>query len=166
MPGIRYFVGNELNVTFDLLLAKKTTWVIVADETTATIYSRKAKKSPLEELFTLENVTGRKKPGDLVSDRGGRSFDRFGDGRHTITKEEAGPKKRAAAAFAKKIALRINKAMREGTCDQFAVISAPRFLGVLRRALAKTGKNAPGLSIDKEMVGQDAATIEKLIADY
>lgn len=153
-------------MTFDLLLAKKTTWVIVADEATATIYSRKAKKSPLEELFTLENVTGRKKPGDLVSDRAGRSFDRFGDARHTMTKEETGPKKRAAAEFAKKIALRVNKAVREGTCDDFAVISAPRFLGVLRRAMSKTGKNAPGLSIDKEMVGQDVAAIEKLLADH
>ena len=83
-----------------------------------------------------------------------------------MTKEDAGPKKRAAAAFAKNIALRVNNAVRDGTCDQFAVISAPRFLSVLRRALAKTGKNAPGLSIDKEMVGQDAAAIEKLVVDY
>ena len=152
-------------MTFDLLLTRKTTWIIVADESKATIYSRKAKKSPLEELCTLGNDAGRKKPGELMSDRGGRSFDRFGDGRHTLTKEESGPKKRAAAAFAKKIALRINKALRDGTCDEFAVISAPRFLGVLRRALTKTGKNAPGLSIDKEMVGQDAAAIEKLLAE-
>lgn len=153
-------------MTFDLLLTRKTTWVIVADESSATIYSRQSKKAPLEELFKLENEAGRKKPGDLTSDRGGRSFDRFGDGRHTMTKEEAGPKKRAAAAFAKKIALRINKAVREGSCDQFALIAAPRFLGVLRRALAKNGKKAPGLSIDKEMVGHDAAAIEKLLADY
>lgn len=153
-------------MSFDLLLTRKTTWVIVADESSATIYSRKAKNSALEELFTLENDAGRKKPGDLVSDRGGRSFDRFGDGRHTMTKEESGPRKRAAADFAKKIALRINKAVRDGTCDQFAVISAPRFLGVLRRAMTKNGKNVPGLTIDKEMVGQDAAAIEKLLADY
>ena len=153
-------------MTFDLLLTRKTTWVIVADEAAATIYSRQSKKGPLEELFKLENEAGRKKSGDLMSDRGGRSFDRFGDGRHTMTKEEAGPKKRAAAAFAKKIALRINTAVRDGTCNQFAVISAPRFLGVLRRAMSKNGKNLPGLSIDKEMVGHDAAAIEKLLADY
>lgn len=153
-------------MTFDLLLAKKTTWVVVADEATATFYSRKSKKAPLEELVTLQNDAGRKKSRDLLSDRGGRSFDRFGDGRHTMTKEESGPKKRAAADFAKKIALRINRAVRDGTCDQFALISAPRFLGVLRRALVKNGKNAPGLSIDKEMVGQDATAIAKLLADY
>lgn len=153
-------------MTFDLLLTRKTTWVIVADESAATIYSRKSKKSPLEELFRLENEAGRKKSGDLISDRGGRSFDRFGDGRHTMTKEESGPKKRAAAEFAKKIAVRINKAVRDGTCDEFAVIAAPRFLGVLRRALAKAGKITPGLSINKEMVGQDAAAIEKLLADH
>lgn len=153
-------------MTFDLLLTSKTTWVIVADESSATVYSRQSKKGPLEELFKLENEAGRKKSGDLISDRGGRSFDRFGDGRHTMTKEESGPKKRAAADFAKKIALRINKAVRDGTCDEFAVISAPRFLGVLRQALAKAGKATPGLSIDKEMVGQNATAIEKLLADH
>jgi len=104
------------------------------------------------------------KSGELLADRGGRSFDSHGQGRHTMTKEKAGPKKRAAVAFAKDIAQRIVKAMREGTCDEFVLVSAPRFLGELRDALRTTGNLVPSRTIDKEMVGRDAADIEKLLA--
>ena len=111
-------------MTSELLLPKKTTWIIVADESTATVYTRKSRRGPLTELFSLANETGRKKLGDLLSDRGGRSFDSHGQGRHTMVKEQTGPKKRAAVAVAKDIANRINKAVYEGACDEFTLISA------------------------------------------
>jgi len=145
---------------------RKTTWVIVADESAAMVYARKARRGPLIELFTLTNETARKKLGELISDRGGRSFDSHGQGRHTMVKEKSGPKKRAAKAFAKDIAKRINKAVQDGSCDEFALISAPRFLGVLRDALGKAGTVRPALTIDKEMAAQDVAAIEKLLANY
>ena len=153
-------------MTSDLLLTKKTTWIIVADESTATVFVRKSRRGPLTELFSLTNEAGRKKSGDLISDRGGRSFDSHGQGRHTMVKEQSGPKKTAAIAFAKKLATRANKAIHDGTCEEIALISAPRFLGVLRDALAKAGNVVPALTIDKEMVGRDVVAIEKLLAEY
>ena len=153
-------------MTSEVVLTKKTNWISVADESAATVYARKSRSGTLTELFSLTNEAGRKKIRELISDRGGRSFDSHGHGRHTMVKEQTGPKKRAAVAFAKDIAKRINKAVYEGTCDDIALISAPRFLGVLRDALAKAGHVVPALTIDKEMVGQDAVTIEKLLADY
>jgi len=57
--------------------AEKTYWIIVADEAQAIFYTRNARRSPLLELLSLENETGRKKTGDIISDRGGRSFDSF-----------------------------------------------------------------------------------------
>jgi protein required for attachment to host cells len=152
-------------MTSDLLIARKTVWVVVADESRAYVYERKTATGPLDELFSLENEVGRMKAGDLLADRGGRSFDSHGQGRHTMTKEKSGPKKRAAVAFAKDIAQRIGKAVREGTCDEFILISAPRFLGELRDALGTAGNAVPSRAIDKEMVGRDAADIEKLLAD-
>lgn len=148
------------------LLTKKTTWVIVADESAATVYSRTSRRGPLTEQFSLTNEAGRKKSGDFISDRGGRSFDSYGQGRHTMVKEQSGPKKTASAAFAKKIANRAGKAIHDGSCDEIALISAPRFLGVLRDALAKAGNVVPALTIDKEMVGRDIAVLEKLLAEY
>ncbi len=55
--------------------------------------------------------------------------------------------------------------MRDGVCDEVVLIAAPRFLGVLRDALEKTGNVIPSVTIDKEMVGRDAADIEKLLDD-
>ena len=147
----------------DLLLNKKSSWVIVADESAATVYARKSQHAPLNEIIQLSNEVGRKKTGDLISDRGGRSFDSHGQGRHTMIKEQTGPKKRAAVAFAKDIASRINSAVRDGSCDEIILIAAPRFLGVLRDALEKAGNIVPAVTIDKEMVGRDAADIEKLL---
>jgi protein required for attachment to host cells len=152
-------------VISDLLLNKKTTWIIVADESAATIYARKSRHGPLDELFQLTNETGRKKTGDLISDRGGRSFDSHGQGRHTMAKEQSGPKKRASIAFAKDIANRTSNAMHDGTCDEITLIAAPRFLGVLRDAFDKAGNLVAAVTIDKEMVGRDTAAIEKLLDD-
>jgi protein required for attachment to host cells len=154
---------GEPFVVSDLLINKKTTWIVVADESAATVYDRKSRNGPLKELFQLANEASRKKTADLISDRGGRSFDSHGQGRHTMTKEQSGPKKQAAHAFAKIIAGRINNAIHDGACDEIALIAAPRFLGVLRDALEKAGNVMPALTIDKEMVGRDIADIEKLL---
>ncbi len=146
-----------------MLTPKKTTWVVIADEAAAIFYERKSKRGTLAELFQLTNEAGRKKTGELLSDRGGRSFDSHGQGRHTMGKEKVDPKKHVAMAFAKIIAKRISSAVRDGECDEIALIAAPRFLGVLRNALSRAGNVVPALSIDKEMVGKNAAAIERLL---
>lgn len=114
----------------------------------------------------MTNEAGRKKTGELISDRGGRSFDSHGQGRHTMTKEQSSPKKHASQAFAKLIAQRIALAVHKGSCEEIVLIAAPRFLGVLRDALSKAGNVVPALTIDKEMVGKDASVIEKLLENY
>ena len=143
--------------------SKKKYWVVVADESRAIIYTQDTTRGPLREISTLENEAARKRIGDLISDRGGRSFDSKGQGRHTMTREKTDPKKQAAIIFAKLIADRIATAKHEGTCRDFALIAAPRFLGLLRDALETAGKIAPYLAIDKDVVGQDIAVIEKLL---
>jgi len=143
----------------------KVYWVVVADESNAIVYARDTLRGPLRELFSLDNETARKKTDQLISDSGGRSFDSFGKGRHTMTKEKAGPKQIAATVFAKQIAGRIAKVMHEGGCRGFALVAAPRFLGVLRDAISIATTAEPYATVDKEVVGQDTAVIEKLLAN-
>ena len=145
------------------LRPEKAYWVVVADESRATIYTRKAKRSPLIELLALDNEMGRKKAGEILSDRGGRSFDSFGAGRHTMAAEKADPKKHAATVFAKQIAERIAKVVHDGSCRGYALIAAPRFLGMLREAVSRKCNVEPFKTIDKDVVGQDAAVLQKLI---
>lgn len=142
---------------------EKTYWIVVADESRATFYAREQRRSPLIELFSLENATSRMKTGELLADRGGRSFDSFGAGRHTMAGEKADPKKHAATAFAKQIAERIGKVTHDGSCRGYALIAAPRFLGLLRDAVSRSCKFEPFKTVDKDVVGRDAAVLQKLV---
>jgi protein required for attachment to host cells len=100
----------------------------------------------------------------LIRDSGGRSFDSKGKGRHTMTSEKADPKQHAASVFAKQIAERIGKVMHDGSCRGFALVAAPRFLGVLRDAVSVATSAEPYATVDKEMVGQETTVIERLLA--
>lgn len=120
----------------------------------------------MRELFSLDNDAARKKTAELISDSGGRSFDSQGKGRHTMAKEKTGPHKHAAILFAKQIAKRIAKVMHDGSCRGFALVAAPRFLGLLRDAISIATTAEPYATVDKEMVGQDTVAIEKLLAKF
>ncbi len=144
----------------------KTFWVVVADESKAIIYTKDLKRDPLQELHTLTNETAREKMADLISDRGGRSFDSHGQGRHRMAREKSDPKMQASIAFAKKIADCITRAKNDGSCRDFALIAAPRFLGDLRDALSVAGNAVPVVTIDKQVVDQDTDFIEKLVAEH
>jgi len=138
--------------------------VVVADESSAIIYGRDSLSGPIRELFSFDNETARMKTDELISDSGGRSFDSYGKGRHTMGHEKADPKKTVAMAFAKKIAERVAKGMYDGSFRGFALVAAPRFLGVLREAFSVATTVEPYATVDKEVVGQDVAVIEKLLA--
>ena len=138
--------------------------VVVADESSAIIYGRDTLSGPMRELFSFDNETARMKTDQLISDSGGRSFDSYGKGRHTMGHEKADPKRTAAMVFAKQIAERVVKGMYDGSFRGFALVAAPRFLGVLRDALSVATTVEPYATVDKEVVGQDIAVIERLLA--
>ena len=153
-------------MTPQTLSSEKVFWVVVADESKAIIYTRATRSGPLREVFSLANEAARMKTEELISDSGGRSYDSKGKGRHTMTSERADPKKHAASIFAKQIAERIGGVMHDGSCRGFALIAAPRFLGVLREAVSTATSIEPYATVNKEVVGQDTAVIERLLASY
>ena len=140
-------------------------WVVVADESNAIIYMRDTRSGPLTESFSLVNEVARMKTGELISDSGGRSFDSKGKGRHTMANERVDPKQHAALLFAKEIAGRIAKVLHDGSCRGFALVAAPAFLGVLRNAISVVTQEQAYATVDKDVVGKDTVTIEKLLAD-
>jgi protein required for attachment to host cells len=144
---------------------QKLFWVVVADESKAIVYTRQTKHGSLHKSFSKVNETARQKTASLISDRGGRSFDRRGTGRHTLANEKDDPKRHIAVAFAKNIAKRIAVAMHSGDCREFILIAPPTFLGILRGALAVAGNVVPVLTINKEAIGREADFVQKLIAD-
>ena len=137
--------------------------VVVADEYRAIFYARDTRTGPLRKLRAFTNEAARMKTGDLISDRGGRSFDSHGQGRHTMGGERDSPQQQSARAFAKDIADLIAAESHKGTCRGYAVVAAPRFLGLLRQEFSAAVRDAPYATVDKDVVGQDEAFIEKLL---
>lgn len=143
--------------------AEKHYLVVVADESSAILYTSKRRYGPLQELRRFSNEAARTKIADLISDRGGRSFDSHGQGRHTLTSEKAGPRQHRVTVFAKSVAEVVARDLQSGRCRGFALIAAPRFLGELRRQVGNRVKTPPYATVDKDVVGSDAAIIEKLL---
>lgn len=137
--------------------------VVVADEYRAIFYARDTMTGPLRKLRTFTNETARMKTGELLSDRGGRSFDSHGQGRHTMGGDRDSPQHQLAKAFAKDIADVIAAESHKGTCRGYAVVAAPRFLGLLRQEFSGSVREEPYATVDKDVVGQDEAAIEKLL---
>lgn len=139
--------------------------VVVADESKAIVYRRAARSGPLQEITTFENEAARLKTGEILADKGGRSFDSHGHGRHTMANEKADPKKHLAEQFARDIAEHITTDVLKGTCRGYALVAAPHFLGMLRTELARHTPMEPYATVDKSVVGQAEAVIEKLLAE-
>jgi protein required for attachment to host cells len=143
--------------------ADKHYLVVVADESAAILYTAKKRRGPLEEWRRFENEAARMKTGDLISDRGGRSFDSHGQGRHTMASEKAGPRQHIATRFAKTVAETIAQEMRGGRCAGYSLVVAPRFLGELRKEIGKLVRTSPLATVDKDVIGMDVAVVEKLL---
>lgn len=145
--------------------SKSLYWFVVADESSAIVYKAEAKFGSLERVNSFENEASRGKMTDLIADRGGRSFDSHGEGRHTLQKEKTDPKTHAAIGFAKQIAKTIRDAKRNGVCGEFALIAPPRFLGILREEIQATKAGEPFLSIPKNVTAKQADEIQSLVSD-
>lgn len=141
---------------------KSAYWVLVADEYQARIFSREKRLSDLVELASFENPVARMKTGDVMADRGGRSFDSRGEGRHSMGSDKANPKTESYPAFAKELVQAISKGRREKKFARLAVAAAPRFLGVLRPALESAGIEAD-ITIDKAIAGHEVGSIQKIL---
>ena len=139
--------------------------VVVAEESKAVVYRRATRSGPLQEINTFENEAARLKTGEILADKGGRSFDSHGHGRHTMASEKADPKRHFAEQLARDIAEYIAADVHKGTCRGYALIAAPHFLGIQRAELARQTPMEPYATVDKNVVGQDEAVIEKLIAE-
>jgi len=139
-------------------------WIVVADESAAVIFGQERPNGPLVSLFSMDNPEARKHTGELLSDRGGRAFDSHGQGRHTMAKEKEGPKRHLAIQFAKEISEKIARSMHDGSCRGYALIAAPRFLGLLRDAVSTNVKDGPFTTIAKDVVTRDPKFIEEMLS--
>ncbi len=132
-----------------------TLWVLVANSSNAKIFQVKGKGREINKLHDLDFPDGRKKGAELLTDRPGRSFDRFGEGRHAMGKEEK-VHEHEQQIFAHQIKDILKKGVEEKEFDEIAIISSPQFLGELRQVIPDQVKKCITNEVDKDIVNSSS----------
>lgn len=136
-------------------------WVVVADSSLANIYAAPKKYAPLDEVKTISNPAGRLKVQELTSDLPGRTFDRYGQGRHAMG-QTVGPKQQAILRFAHEIGEYLESSRTQRKFAELMLVAPPEFLGVLRKSLSNDCRDVISVELAKDLVSQD----KRKLRDY
>ena len=128
-----------------------TTWVVVANSSSARIFRAEGFERTLVQVEDLAHPEGRLHETQMTSDLPGRTFDRFGQGRHAM-EEDTPPKRHEAARFAKHISERLDSARTHGDFSRLVLVAEPRFLGLLRDNLSAESSKLATEQVDKDLV--------------
>jgi protein required for attachment to host cells len=140
------------------------TRVLVADGSRARLLTLEKDRS-LTELEAFVCPEERLKEQDLTSDRGGRSFDSKGGGRHGM-EPGTSQHEQVAIDFAKQLAERLDGLRNAGEMDKLVLIAAPAFLGHLRSNISSATQNLVALSIDKDLTQHKLPDIASHIPEF
>jgi protein required for attachment to host cells len=120
----------------------KLTWLVVADNSKARIFTVDSRMGPIEEIESIVHTEARLHEQDMTSDLPGRGNGRSGAGGHAY-QDEVSPKEQENINFAKVIANELDVARKNNKFKQFVLVAAPGFLGNLRNQFsAQTQKLA------------------------
>jgi protein required for attachment to host cells len=140
----------------------KETWVLVADAQLADIYSQTEPGGVLDIVERLTNDEARAHERDLVADKPGRAFDSAGQGRHSMEPGHTA-KQHLRGVFAHRIVNSLAAARADHRFEQLIIVAAPAMLGELRAHLDAPTAACVVAEYSKELAGQDAAAVAKLI---
>jgi protein required for attachment to host cells len=118
----------------------KLTWLVVADNSRARIFSTDTHMGPITELDSIVHTEARLHEQKMTSDLPGKGSGKGGNGRHAY-EDETSAKDQENINFAKEVANELDTARKEDKFKQLILVAAPEFLGNLRNQLnAQTQK--------------------------
>jgi len=142
----------------------KLTWILVADNTRARIFTAETPASPLEEIEGFTHAEGRLHDRDITSDLPGKIKSEFGAG-HAF-EQPTDPKKHEADNFAHQIAHHLEEAYHANTFEQLLIVAEPSFLGLLRNCLNEQVKKHVCFELDKNITTLSAAEIRRHLPEF
>ena len=137
----------------------KKTWILVANQAEAQIYSSDRLPGDLLLVDVLENKEGASYARDLVSDAPGRAFDSTGSGRHAM-EPNTGVKEEQRRRFVKEMVERLQTAQSKSVFDKLVLLAAPAVLGVIRKTLPADLTRIVIKEIPKDVIGQGVDKIQ------
>ena len=110
-------------------------WIVVANASRARIFEADAKDTAMREIASMVHPASRLHEGDLISDNRGQVLS-AANGGHSQSKE-ARAKQHEAEVFARQICERLEQARLDGEFRRLYLLASPRFLGLMRKHMAK-----------------------------
>jgi len=146
----------------DKIEIKAGEWVVVCDGRKALFLENKGDEVypnlSMRETHEQEN----EKTSEQGTDRPGRFADASAHGRSAV--EQTDWHDQAERAFLRKIAERLEEAVRKKETESLIIVAAPRALGVLRQLYSHGVKEVLRTEIDKDMVNVPVHEIESRLA--
>jgi protein required for attachment to host cells len=162
--------GDDSNDSGAAMKGYSPACVAVADQGEARLYLLQSAAS-LRLIGRHENPAAHLHDRDLASDRPGRVYDRApaspgrrGATAHHATGGERTPRRQLATQFARRIAGAIGAAAKATPFDRLILISEPRFLGTLRRALPAALRAKVTAEIAKDLMHLPATQLRRRVA--
>ncbi len=140
-------------------------WILAGDSTRARVFFTDKRNGALTEQFDMVNPEGRLHEQDLTTDLPGTTANSATGMRHNYGADET-RKPRAAEAFARDIAQRLEHARTKGEWDKLYIVAEPSFLGMLRKALDRDTAQQVAGEVDKSLARGSAADIRRVLPDF
>jgi protein required for attachment to host cells len=112
-----------------------TYWVLVADSGNARIFELKQTPAEFREVHTMVSDAQHKRSSELVSDRGGHSFDAQGPTGHS-KEQKSDPHELAEQAFCRKLVDKLELAANAKVFERLVVAADPKTMGRLRSLMS------------------------------
>ena len=128
-----------------------TTWILSANRSSASLFESDWPGKSMRRLQDIPHPQGRMQNKDIDTDKPGRVFDSFGEGRHSTSPKQE-PTEHIAQQFALELAEMLNKGRLTNAYDKLVLIAEPKFLGVLRAALDKNTELLITQTVNKNLV--------------
>ena len=142
----------------------KSTYILVADNVRARIFTAESPSSPLQELEALAHAEGRLHDREMTSDLPGK-IKGEGNVGHAF-EQQTDPKKHEADNFARRIAHYLEEAHNDKKFEQLLIIAEPSFLGLLRNQLPEQIKKLVCFELDKNITTHSLDDIRKHLPTY
>lgn len=136
-----------------------TTWILVANSSTAHLYINHGPKKGLKKLKAFDHSASRGKGADLVSDRPGHNQS-HGNG-HGAYNPATTPKQNEAQHFAIELAREMEHGRSANEYQRLILVSPPAFMGMLNSHL---GSHVLGLVTDSFEKDYTKATDKELVS--
>ena len=142
----------------------RKTWVVVADNSRARIFTAETPSSPLIEVDSIVHPEARMHDRDITSDLPGRGSG-SGGARHSY-ETETDAKDHENAGFAKRIAGFLDDARKCEKFRQLIIVAAPALLGNLRSGLNDQTRKMVSLELDKNLSQLSPVDIRKHMPEF